>query len=319
MKQSKEITREQIHSGLSGLREDSRWSDVCDFRFCNSRTVIVPPYQKYPNISTGLHTLVKGCNNNHYAIGSKCSYHLRDRMGILDFSPLWELKHKFVGDRSARDSKDYQLVLKGRYTGETPKRLTVTLVDDTNHIPIVEPIVSVEEVPAYVCPGNRQDTLGFINLDFEEGLEDQTGFLPAIDIPGWDSQNYSVIEIAPLIAVQGGPFSGGRYLEVNSHGPDTISQTAYADITEAKYVTMTFRKRNRQGSADRFFVRLEFVDTGLVIFEEEYIESNLDWEDTVIYRRPVPRYAGQVKMTMESNTSGSASVHIDYITINLES
>jgi len=127
-KQVQEFSREAIHTGISNLSVDAKWSDVRDFRFANNRTNIVPPLVSVYKEPGQFHTLLSGPNNSHYLIGSKCSYQVRDFSGDLGLAPLWELTHKFNGNKRARDSWEYQLFVQGRYTGSTPKQVTATLL-----------------------------------------------------------------------------------------------------------------------------------------------------------------------------------------------
>ena len=309
-KREQEFSRENIHTGVSNLRVDAKWSDVLNFRFCNSRTRLLPPLVCKMSDGIGFHTLIRGPHNSHYLIGSEKSFQMRDFCGELQVNPLWELCHKFEGSRLDRDSWEYQLLVQGRYTGKEPKCLTVTLID-------TEPEFEIEPDVTY-CGGNPLNFINFINLDFEEGAEGRTGFIDHDLIPGWESELLGILEISPLnVGSQGTAHSGTRFLEVNSTDTDIVSQTADANIVSPARITMIFRTKNRVQGPDSFNVKLECVDTGYVVFDEEYRIVDFDWQEVVVFDRAVPIYTGPMKLSISSRESGSVSVHVDNIELRL--
>lgn len=166
MKNSQDITREDIHSGISNLRNDSKWSDVLDFRFCNNRTRLVPPLVQIQRIhNAGLHTLIKGPHNSHMAIGSGQSYQMRYLDNGLQLSPLWEVKKSFQGDDTGRDTKEFDLLVQGRYTGSAPKKYIVTLLD--GEVAVVEDEVTGPVVPDINPVIEWEDD---VNCDLDTGV-----------------------------------------------------------------------------------------------------------------------------------------------------
>jgi hypothetical protein len=122
-------THENIHTGLSGLGEDSKWVDMLNFRCANRRTKVVPhKFVLKRCCGAGLHTLISGLDGHNFAIGSGGSFGF---VGAENFRtyPLWRLNQKFLPALDDRDAQSQRLVVKGVFTGDRPTRLRVHYID----------------------------------------------------------------------------------------------------------------------------------------------------------------------------------------------
>ena len=187
-KTAKLVSREDIHKGLSASRSDTQWSDCLDFRFANNRTTLVAPLVQTLGANGQFHTLVSGPNNNHYLLGAKKSYMLRDFQGELTESQLWAVSHKFRGDRTARESRDYQLIVQGRYTGDVAKSVIVTLV---------APATITTEDDATVTPDPFNTSIDPTWCDYAPSQPEATGFWEVTEAVGVKINSEAVLVPTP--------------------------------------------------------------------------------------------------------------------------
>lgn len=123
---NKNITREQIHSGLSQSKSDEKWADMLNFRCASNRTKAVPHKLKLLEESSGFHTVVRGVNGLVYALGLKFSKVLR---GTDNQVPqyLWRAG---VTRETSTDDQSENLRVRGSYLGGVPKVIKVTVVNN---------------------------------------------------------------------------------------------------------------------------------------------------------------------------------------------
>lgn len=87
----KQVTRETIHNGFSGLSKDQKWRDSLNFRFFRNRTrVVMPKLKTYESSSSynNYHTFLPGPDNSIYVLGRYQSVWL---LANGDVKPLYGL------------------------------------------------------------------------------------------------------------------------------------------------------------------------------------------------------------------------------------
>lgn len=119
-------THENIHSGLSGLKNDEKWADMLNFRCSDKRTTVVP--HKFRLVRGRFHTLLAGLNGHNFAIGAEESIGFVGAEELCTY-PLWRLQQRFLGAPSSRDSQSERLIVQGQYTGDRPVKLRVCYVE----------------------------------------------------------------------------------------------------------------------------------------------------------------------------------------------
>lgn len=149
---NKNLTHEGIHSGLSLSKQDSKWSDMLNFRSNNNRTYVVPSKYKLLERDAGFHTVLHGIGGLNYAIGSKESWVFYNNDHTL-FRRLWEVKARRV---AGTDDLTETIKIRGAYQGEAPVNIRLTFIDgklipDYNWTVDPEPEVEPEFVPELNC------------------------------------------------------------------------------------------------------------------------------------------------------------------------
>lgn len=137
----KHLTLESIHAGLSGKKEDLRWSDLLNFRSSDNRTFAVPRMYKLLEGARGLHTVLSGLKNNCYALGSKQSFHFQ-AFENSQFLPLWRLR---VEQNLREGSQADCLHIRGSYDGVDGRRLRLTVVKNRLELATINPEVIIPD------------------------------------------------------------------------------------------------------------------------------------------------------------------------------
>jgi hypothetical protein len=123
---NKNITREQIHTGLSQSKSDEKWSDMMNFRCASNRTKVVPRKFKLSETTDGYHTIIRGVGGLIYAIGLRFSKVLRGMDGTIP-QHLWRAR---VTRETHTDDQSENLRVRGSYLGGVPKSIRVTVVNN---------------------------------------------------------------------------------------------------------------------------------------------------------------------------------------------
>jgi hypothetical protein len=153
-------TRENVHSGLSGLKDDAKWKNCLNLRFSDRRTKVVPKKFCLLTRDAGFHTIINGLGGTNYALGSRESWGFVGAERLC-FYKLWRLRQEYLGEFSDRSEASQRLFVQGSYTGDTPLRIRVTvvagrLVLDTNW-PEAPPALVAPPQPDYGCDCNCSD------------------------------------------------------------------------------------------------------------------------------------------------------------------
>tara|TARA_R110000868_G_scaffold81743_1_gene231165 strand:- start:22963 stop:23397 length:435 start_codon:yes stop_codon:yes gene_type:complete len=121
--------RENIHTGLSGLKDDNKWSDMLNFRSVNRRTTAINRKLEMFQRDCGLHSLFRGYDNRIYAIGSKSSFgFIAGEDTEKSNFKLWRVTQRYNSPRNERSPSTQTLTIRGNYTGSQAKRIRVVFV-----------------------------------------------------------------------------------------------------------------------------------------------------------------------------------------------
>lgn len=120
-------TRENIHTGLSGLKDDNKWSEMLNMRSANRRTKAVRRKHELFTRDAGFHSLFRGLKNKCYVIGTKESFGFVGSDTLCPFK-LWRVDQRYLGTRNDRSPSTQRLLIRGNFTGTVPKKFRVTLV-----------------------------------------------------------------------------------------------------------------------------------------------------------------------------------------------
>lgn len=146
--------------GLSVQHNDSKWSDMLNFRSDGNTTQVVTPKVRIGSMD-GLHTLVASSDGLVFALGRLGSLRAFLQNGAWSASPVWQLNSTFNGTRNDRAEAEQRLLIKGTYLGTEPKKVRVTyaggklvLAKDEDTPPVLPP------VPTEL--GNEVSITGFV-------------------------------------------------------------------------------------------------------------------------------------------------------------
>ena len=132
------FSAENIHSGLSSLRQDSKWLDMLNFRSQGSSTYVCPPKYLLKK-AEGLHTVARGTAEVNYAFGSSESFGFTVTPDGIETFPLWRLTQRFVGEQAGRPAAAQRLFVRGTYSGTERKKIKVSYVGGKLELAAPEP------------------------------------------------------------------------------------------------------------------------------------------------------------------------------------
>lgn len=121
------ITHENIHSGLSGLRSDEKWTDMLNFRSQNKKTTVIPPKFSLLDCDFRGHTIARGQGEHNYVFGGRHSFGCVIGNELHHYT-LWRLSQRYLRTYSSRSEQSQRLNVRGSYTGTTPLKLRLTYV-----------------------------------------------------------------------------------------------------------------------------------------------------------------------------------------------
>jgi len=169
------MTRENIHSGLSGLKDDAKWKNVLNLRFSDRKTQVVPRKFCLFKRDAGFHTIINGLDGVNYAFGSTESWGFVGAERLCFFK-LWRLRQEYQGELYDRSEASQRLFVQGRYTGDKPLRLRVTVVANRLVLDSNWPAPPEEPIPAppvdYGCACNCD------NIDLTGVVRNSLTFTP---------------------------------------------------------------------------------------------------------------------------------------------
>lgn len=176
----KHVTRESIHGGLSSVKDDSKWSDLVNWRSGGNRTTVVQKKFKFIETPKELHSIISGPGSLLYAIGAKGSFAFRPQDDTV-MSDLWELlvyrdSTQAETDLSSKDAPK----LRGAYSDTQRRLIKLKIVDDAPSVTRVDELDVMDPVSGYDPElSNGDDTSNFdLRLSF---VDDNGAPVPNVD------------------------------------------------------------------------------------------------------------------------------------------
>jgi len=177
---SKNLTHEDIHTGLSQAKAGAPWLDMNNFRSSGNRTSVVPRRFKLFEYDAGFHTVINGLNGVGYAIGSKASFMFRGH-DLTQFTRLWRAT---IERETVSEDQSENIKVRGSFLGTQPKtyRLTVVcgkLVLDSNWpVSVTEEVVTPEILELKMPLENQV----YLSVAYPQGATVWTRYRPEYNV-----------------------------------------------------------------------------------------------------------------------------------------